>query len=151
METQHQHVMLALQENMKILMHTKGLHAKHVELVNIMIRQVRRPAKHVWLERIKIKLGRVIAKVVELVNIMIRQVRHPAKHVRLEHIKIKPSRMLAYRAQQVDTPTKSQQQQKTNANIAGKENLQHNPQALQSFIFLSPLATVQMPTLSQRH
>ena len=56
--------MLALQENMKILMHTQGLHAKHVELVNIMIRQVRRPAKHVWLERIKIKLGRVIAKVV---------------------------------------------------------------------------------------
>ena len=88
-------------------------------------------------------------------NIKIRRqatfINHHAKHVWLERIKIKLGRIIAYRAQQVDTPTKSQQQQKTNANIAGKENLQHNPQALQSFIFLSPLATVQMPTLSQRH
>jgi ADP-heptose:LPS heptosyltransferase len=59
--------------------------------------------------------------------------------------------MIAYRAQQVDTPTKPQQQQKTNANIAEKENLQHNSQALQSFIFLSPFAKAQTPTLSQRH
>ena len=87
---------------------------------------------------------------VNLAPTKIRQIRRPAKHVRLERIKIRLRRVLAYRAQQVDTPTKSQQQQKTNANIAGKENLQLNSQALQSFIFLSPLAPAQMPTFSQR-
>ena len=88
---------------------------------------------------------------VNLAPTKIRQVRRPAKHVRLERIKIRLRRVLAYRAQQVDTPTKSQLQQKTNAKIAGKENLQLNHQALQSFIFLSPLVPTQTPTLSQRH
>ena len=95
--------------------------------------------------------GNVGSVLTENIKIKLVCINHHAKHVWLERIKIKLGRIIAYRAQQVDTPTKSQQQQKTNANIAGKENLQHNPQALQSFIFLSPLVPTQILTLAQRH
>ena len=96
---------------------------------------------------------RLIANIVEKENTMIKwhtMIARIASQARTTNSSRKRLKQTAYRAQQVDTPTKSQQQQKTNANIAGKENLQLNSQALQSFIFLSPLAPAQMPTLSQR-
>ena len=82
-----------------------------------------------------------------LVPSKISQDRLHANPALLVSTKKKLENLSAYPASPVDTRTKLLQPQQQHVNIVDKVNLQHNPLALQSFIFLSPLAPTQAPTL----